>query len=142
MQRRTIYEFVLGREDHPTAETVYEGVQDRIPGVSKMTAYRVLDALVRIGALKKVCSPGSAARFDANTDRHHHLVCLHCDKLIDYENRTLDNLPLPKLRSMGFKVEDYSVQFRGICADCRKKAGKSSGRKRGSKIVRKRGKKR
>lgn len=137
VQRRAIYMFVCGRMDHPTADQVYEGVQDTIRGVSRMTVYRVLDVLVRIGALKKVCSPGSAARFDANTKRHHHLVCTCCDKLVDYEDEKLNDLPLPSVRAAGFKVDDYSIQFRGICADCRKKSGTSSGQRRGLKIMRK-----
>ena len=141
VQRRAIYEFVCHRQDHPTAEKVHKGVQDQIPGVSRMTVYRVLDVLVRIGALRKVCSPGSAARFDAKTKRHHHLVCVKCEKLIDYEDSTLDDLPLPKLRSTGFAADDYSIQFRGICADCRKASGESGDRKRGSKIARTRRKK-
>ena len=138
VQRRAIYEFVCDRKDHPTADRVYEGVQDRIRGVSRMTVYRALDALVRIGLLKKACSPGPTIRFDPNTNRHHHLVCMHCDKLIDYEDQTLDDLPLPKLRSLGFGADDYSIQFRGICADCRKECGQSGGQKRGSTIDRKR----
>jgi Fur family peroxide stress response transcriptional regulator len=141
IQRRVIYEFVCDRKDHPTAEQVYDGVRDRIRGVSRMTVYRVLDALVRIDALKKVCSPGSTTRFDPNTARHHHLVCLHCGKLVDYEDPSLNDLPIPDARSRGFHVDDYSIQFRGICTDCKKLSGESSHRKKGSTIHRKRPKK-
>ncbi len=142
VQRRAIYGFVCDRTDHPTADEVYKGVQESIRGLSRMTVYRVLDALVRIGALRKVCSPGSTTRFDANTNRHHHLVCIHCDKLIDYEDAALNDLPLPDVRSRGFRVDGYSIQFRGICADCWKKSDRSSGRKRGSATKRKRKNKR
>jgi len=139
VQRRVIYRFLSERNDHPTAEHVYEGVRDRIPGVSRTTVYRVLNTLVGIGAVKKVCSPGVAVRFDAETRRHHHLVCTACDRLIDYEDEALNNLPLPDVRSKGFRVDDYSIQFRGICAECRRKSGQPAGKKRGSRIKRKRG---
>lgn len=138
VQRRTIYEFLSGRADHPTADQVYEGVKDRIPGVSRMTVYRVLDALARIGAIKRVCSPGASSRFDANIQRHHHLVCMHCDKLTDYANESLDRLPLPDVRSAGFDIDDYSIQYRGICSDCRAKLGRASQRRRVSHTKRKR----
>ncbi len=137
VQRRTIYEFVCQRSDHPTADQICQGVRKQLPNVSRMTVYRVLDALIGIGALRKVCSPGSATRFDANIQRHHHLVCTQCDKLIDYEDESLDDLPLPRPRGKGFKVDDYSIQFRGICADCRKASGRPSARRRRSKISRK-----
>jgi Fe2+ or Zn2+ uptake regulation protein len=74
-------------------------------------------------------------------DRHHHIVCVRCDKLVDYEDATLNDLPMPDARSRGFEVNDYSIQFRGICADCRKKSGRPIRRKRGSRIDRKRGRK-
>jgi Fur family transcriptional regulator, peroxide stress response regulator len=141
IQRRAIYEFVSQRKDHPTADQVCEGVQDRIPDVSRMTVYRVLGTLIKIGALRKVCSPGSTARFDASMDRHHHIVCVRCDKLVDHEDATLNDLPLPDARSRGFEVNDYSILFRAICADCRKKSARPGGRKRGLKIDRKHGRK-
>ena len=122
IQRRTVLEAVLGRDDHPTAEQLYGEVQGRLPGISRTTVYRVLDMLVHIGIISKACHPGATARFDRNTNQHHHLVCLHCDKVIDLEDKRLDALKLPETRHLGFEITDFRVQLRGICADCRKKA--------------------
>lgn len=137
VQRRAVYRFVRGRKDHPTADQVYKGVRKHLPDVSRMTVYRVLDALVRIGALRKVCSPNSSARYDANTGRHHHLVCTVCEKLVDYEDEGLNDLPLPRGRAQGFQISDYSIQFRGMCADCRKQSSTSNGATRKTKTMRK-----
>ena len=123
VQRRAIFEMVLQREDHPTADQVFEDVQGRIPQVSRTTVYRVLDTLVQLGVLTKICHPGAGARFDPKTHRHHHLVCLDCDKVIDLEDESLDALPLPPVRRRGFEVTDFSVHIRGRCAECRRKAG-------------------
>jgi Fur family ferric uptake transcriptional regulator len=57
--------------------------------------------------------------------RHHHLVCLECDSIVDLDSPLLDQLPLPDVSS-GFKIEDYSIQFRGVCRAC---ARKSSGKR-------------
>ncbi|MBN1345582.1 MAG: transcriptional repressor [Phycisphaerae bacterium] len=138
VQRRAVYEFIRGRQDHPTVDQVYDGVRDRIRGVSRMTVYRALNTLVDVGAVKKVSSPGPTIRYDANTKLHHHLVCMYCDKLIDYEDPALNNLPMPNTRGRGFRVSDYSIQFRGICADCRRKGEPTIDRIRGSTIDRKR----
>lgn len=119
-QRRVIFEAIVGRTDHPTADEVYDTVRSRLPGVSRMTVYRVLQLLVDLGLVTKVCHPDAVVRFDPNTDRHHHLICLHCNKLIDLENPDLDELDLPKTRHLGFKVADYAIQFRGICWSCRR----------------------
>ena len=122
VQRRAILEAVLDRADHPTADRVFDEVSRRIPGVSRTTVYRVLEMLVEVGVITKACSPGAATRFDPMTHRHHHLVCLHCDKLIDLEDAELDRrIKLPSSKSHSFEIRDFSVHFRGICAECQRK---------------------
>ena len=118
IQRRLILETLASRDDHPTADDVWEAVQTRMPDVSRTTAYRTLDTLVRLGLAVKICHPGSSVRYDAKTRRHHHLVCLHCERILDVDVPALDDLALPV--GMGFHVSDYSVHFRGVCATCRR----------------------
>jgi Fur family peroxide stress response transcriptional regulator len=120
VQRSVILEALAERHDHPTAEQILEDVRGRLPGLSRTTVYRVLDALTRIGLAAKTCSPGNAVRFDPCTERHHHLVCLQCERVLDLHDPALDELPLPNARKLGFQLEDYSVHFRGICAECRR----------------------
>ena len=74
VQRRVILESLAGREDHPTADQVFEAVE-RLPGLSRTTVYRVLETLVELGVIHKANHLGSAARYDPNTERHHHLTC-------------------------------------------------------------------
>ncbi|HEY2388833.1 MAG TPA: transcriptional repressor [Candidatus Binatia bacterium] len=121
IQRRVVLETLAARDDHPTADDVWEAVRLRMPDVSRTTAYRALDTLVRLGLAVKICHPGSSARYDAKTRRHHHLVCVHCERVLDIDVPALDKLALPNDKS--FEVTDYSVQFRGVCAACRRARG-------------------
>ncbi|MBD3337249.1 MAG: transcriptional repressor [Candidatus Eisenbacteria bacterium] len=119
VQRRRTYEVLLARADHPTADQVYEDARAVLPGVSRMTVYRVLELLGSLGLVRKVCHPGSAVRFDPNLRRHHHLICHRCNRLIDFEEASLDELDAPPAaRRAGFKVDDHVVQFRGTCSEC------------------------
>ena len=120
VQRRTILEAVLESDAHPTADAVYQVVRERIPAVSRTTVYRVLDTLVELGVIRQVQQTGSAARFDGNTRRHHHLICARCGRMADLESPELDQVTLPKGNPKGFRVHDYTVQLVGICAECRK----------------------
>jgi len=120
MQRRVILEAVLQRDDHPTADQIYEAVQEHIPQLSRTTIYRVLDAFVDLGIIRRLHQTG-AARFDGKINRHHHVVCVHCGKIVDLEDRNLDQLSPPKGKLQGFKIDDYSVQFSGTCPDCQKR---------------------
>ena len=120
-QRRVILEAVLQRDDHPTADQVYEAVQDRIPQLSRTTVYRTLDKLLELGVIRRVHLTGSTGRFDGKIRRHHHLVCTQCNKIMDIDDENLDQVPVPKRKLQGFEVDDFSVQFTGTCPDCQKK---------------------
>ena len=118
VQRRAILEAVLESDDHPTADRVFEVVEERIPGVSRTTVYRVLDTLVELGMIRRVQNTGSAIRFDGKTHRHHHLICCQCGRMADLETPELNELPLPKGKPQGFQIDDYTVQFIGTCPEC------------------------
>jgi len=129
VHRRVILQAVLEREDHPTADQVYEAVKGRLPGVSRTTVYRVLDTLVRLGVVAKVCHPGPAARFDPKIDQHHHLVCLRCARIVDVEDERLNAIVLPLLDTVGFEISEFHIHLRGVCPACRRnrtKAGRQT----------------
>ena len=139
VQRRVILEALAARTDHPTADDILEDVRRRLPEVSRTTVYRVLDTLVRLGLAVRICHPGASARFDPRTERHHHLVCVQCEKVVDLHVPALSALPLPNTRSVSFAISDYSIHFRGLCGDCRGRRGerKRQGGRRSLARVRK-----
>lgn len=130
VQRQSILKVVLERDDHPSADQVYDCVKDRLPGLSRTTVYRVLDTLVELGVIRRLHHPGSGARFDGKVHRHHHLVCRKCGCVLDVESSTLEGLEVPSAERQGFAVEDYTVHFIGLCRDCR---GSGSTRERKDK---------
>jgi Fur family peroxide stress response transcriptional regulator len=115
-----ILESLADRSDHPTADEVYDDVRQSLPDVSRTTVYRVLEFLVDLGIVTKIGHPGAAVRYDPNTQLHHHLICLACNKLIDVEDPDLNTIAPPNTRRFGFKVTDYSIHFRGICRACQR----------------------
>jgi Fur family peroxide stress response transcriptional regulator len=129
-QRRAVFEAILDRVDHPTAEQVYTAVRRELPQISRMTVHRILGTFVSLGLVARTCHPGSAARFDPKLDQHHHLVCMDCGRIIDVDDPRLNRLPLPDLKPHGFQIHDYNVHFRGRCAQCRRD---SRGGRRGRK---------
>jgi Fur family peroxide stress response transcriptional regulator len=124
VQRRVILESVLELDNHPSADRIFDAVQDRLPGIARTTVYRSLEHLARIGVITKACHPGRVARFDPRLDLHHHLVCLHCNEFIDFEDEMLNVLPIPDTTASGFEVNDYRVQLRGTCKKCQEQRKK------------------
>jgi Fur family transcriptional regulator, peroxide stress response regulator len=123
VQRRRIFEALTGRTDHPTPDQVYAAVKGTLPGVSRTTVYRVLDALVRAGVLAKASSPGVASRVDPRTSPHHHLVCQRCNRLFDVDEEAVEQrIRPPDVRRQGFAILGYSIYFTGLCAACQEEA--------------------
>jgi Fur family peroxide stress response transcriptional regulator len=121
IQRRAVLEELSRRRDHPTAEGVYEAVSKRIPGLSRATVYRSLETLVELGLAARIAHPGSAARYDPKTWRHHHLVCERCGLVLDIESPELEKPRLRAPAGSGFAIRDWSIQFTGLCADCQRR---------------------
>ena len=121
VQRRIILETLAARTDHPTADHVYDAVRGVIRGVSRTTVYRVLETFVRLGIVTKVSNPQAKARFDADTERHHHLICTGCDAVMDCHDERLSGVELPGEVQSGFEIRDFSLAITGLCGSCRKK---------------------
>jgi len=120
IQRRAILEALASRKDHPTADQVYEDISNKLKGVSRTTVYRVLETFVSLGIAKKISNPESKARFDADTDRHHHLTCVSCGAVLDLHDPKLNDLQPPPGIESEFEIIDYSITFIGRCANCRR----------------------
>ena len=135
-QRRAVLESLVARKDHPTADQLFAEVRVRLPDISRTTVYRVLETLVRVGAVQKVSHLGSSVRYDAFNEPHHHLVCMRCERLLDVVDPALDGLRPPAQLPPGFEILDYSVHFRGVCSNCRQPAPASGRRRATAKAMR------
>lgn len=118
LQRRAIAEVVLDALDHPTADDIHDRLGDGFKSISRATVFRTLETFANYGLIQRVAHPGSAARFDGRVDRHHHLICENCSKMVDLNDSSLDDLPIKIKSRQGFRISDFSVQLRGICSDC------------------------
>lgn len=119
VQRRVVLDALAERTDHPSADQLYDAVRGRLRGISRTTVYRVLETLVGIGVVQKISNPESKARYDANTVRHHHIHCIHCQRIDDVHDPALDLAQLPNDTGTDFTILDYSINFSGLCPDCR-----------------------
>jgi len=54
-------------------------------------------------------------------ERHHHLVCDRCARLVDIEDAGVPPLALPSTRGSGFEIRGYTVRFTGLCPRCHRK---------------------
>lgn len=117
-QRLEIFREVASAENHPDAETIFEGVRERLPTVSLDTVYRTLWVLEDLGMITTLGPRRERTRFDANLHSHHHFVCENCGSVRDFEHEEFDGLVAPRgLAELG-TVSRICVEVRGLCREC------------------------
>ena len=126
-QRLAIYRALAGDPGHPTADVVYGRVRAAMPALAPGTVYRILEALVRDGLLRRVSTTGGAGRFDANLAPHQHVICRVCGRMTDVVMPGLEVGPLAGRAAPGFVVEEVDVRIVGRCRGCRPTAEGPSG---------------
>lgn len=117
-QRQHVYDVILHKRDHPTAEEVFMRAKKTMPEISHATVYNTLDALVKCGLVRQVQLERGATRFCPNMEEHCHYYCDSCGEVFDVPlQKDSTAMPGPK----GFKVDHYDIAVHGICAECARK---------------------
>ncbi|MFW6049965.1 MAG: Fur family transcriptional regulator [Myxococcota bacterium] len=115
-QRLAVFRALWGDETHPTAQEIYERLQEEFPSMSFATVYNTLDALAGIGRVRPLAL-GGATRFDPNVEPHHHAVCDRCGAVRDVPASPHQARRTPAEVS-GFRVRRVERLYRGLCPDC------------------------
>ncbi|MDO5381290.1 MAG: transcriptional repressor [Eubacteriales bacterium] len=128
-QRDAILNHLQSRQDHPTAEAIYNSVRQEYPNISLGTVYRNLSMLVDIGSVIKVPCDDGSVHFDGRVSPHYHFQCLNCKKIIDLEISEETRMYEKKIVDMAEKefageIEGKATFFYGKCSACLKAAPK------------------
>jgi Fur family peroxide stress response transcriptional regulator len=119
-QRVAVMRVLVNSGDHPRAETVFAKVRREYPNISLATVHRTLETLCAIGEARKVTPLHDSARYDGNTEPHHHVVCVGCRKICDLDAPEFNHL-LRGRRNLGdFQLLGCSVEVHALCKECRK----------------------
>lgn len=116
-QRIAVYRELLAAEDHPSPEELFRRVRVSMPSLSLATIYKALDALEQLGLVRELTRASESKRYDANLDRHHHVVCMHCRKVSDLYDKHLDAITPGNLQG-GFVPTNVHVEIYGLCGEC------------------------
>lgn len=117
-QRLEIFRVIAASGAHPTAEEIHAKIIEKMPHVSLDTVYRTLSTLHENGIISRVEVLDDSARFDANLQRHHHLVCIKCKKVEDIYWPDFDDLDNPEEAEGWGKILQSHAELRGICREC------------------------
>ncbi len=117
-QRLEIFRELARDRSHPSVESVYRRVKERLPTVSLDTVYRTLSTFEHLGLISRVQSLETVARYDPNPAPHHHLVCVRCRAIQDFSWPEFDRMEPPIPPHAWGRVHGRRVEIWGLCPRC------------------------
>ncbi len=133
VSRQAILDVLNTTVKHLSAEDIYHEVHKIHPSSGMSTVYRTLELLSRLKLVFKFDFGDGRARYELNKRlenkeyHHHHLVCINCQRVIDYTDFIEDEVELLKKTEKGlskkynFKIMRHILQFYGLCNRCEEK---------------------
>jgi Fur family peroxide stress response transcriptional regulator len=118
-QREAVLQVIRSREDHPTANEIFQAARLRLPAISYATVYNSLRFLKEAGLVHEINFGDGASRYDRETDRHDHAICNDCGKLVDFDLPQAAELIQAAARKSKFKPASVHLTLRGQCPECR-----------------------
>lgn len=112
-QRLCVYDVILEKRDHPTADDIFLRVRKKLPKISFATVYNCLETFVECGLVKKINLDRTSSRYCPNLAPHAHFKCTESGAITDLPicEETLSSLKsiLPK----GFSLAGFDLSFHG-----------------------------
>ncbi len=122
-QRRVVTEMFFSSQGHLTIEDLLEQVRAEEPKIGYATVYRTLKLLKECGLAYERHFGDGLSRYEvAWADEHHdHLICIECEKIIEFEEDNIENLQDQVANKYGFKLVQHKLELYGICPECQAK---------------------
>ncbi len=134
-QRDAIIRAAFRTHEHYSAETLLAMAKKIDPSVSRATVYRTLPLLVECGVLKELDLGRDQKFYDPNFvehPHHNHLICVDCDKIVEFEDKHIELLEDCITRRLGFSPASKSLRIEAKCDELKRHgACKNMGKQKG-----------
>jgi len=119
-QRALILEII--RHGHLDADEVYRQAREKQPRFSLSTVYRTLRVLKEQGLVDELHLGEAHHHYEVKPSaEHHHLVCLGCGKIVEFECKLSQKMRQDLARKQGFEVMGVEINMTGYCSKCRQR---------------------
>jgi Fur family peroxide stress response transcriptional regulator len=99
-------------------EDIFNAIKKKYPSMSPATVYSTLQLLKEMGEVQELHIRGDKACYDPIPERHHHLLCRVCGRLMNVDV----NCPIIQNEKIGgHRIEEVQAYLYGVCNDCLKK---------------------
>jgi Fur family ferric uptake transcriptional regulator len=121
-QRDLIIKSVFSKDEHFTAEELFDRVRKSSNDISRATVYRSLALLVEADLLREIDLGDNQTTYDPNfldKPSHNHLVCIDCGRVVEFEDAHVDLLNDCVTRRLGFRPMRQTLKIEASCEQLR-----------------------
>ncbi len=112
--RRVILDVLAHATDHPSVEEVYERSKKKDSSISMATVYRTLGLLDELGLVfRHEFSDEQHARYEVNTEHHHHLIDIDSGKVIEFQNEKIEKMKQKIAEELGYELVECRLELYG-----------------------------
>jgi Fur family ferric uptake transcriptional regulator len=120
-QRQSILDIIRHGQGHLDADEVYRRARKKQPRLSLSTVYRTLQTLKELGLVEEVHLDEAHHHYEIKaSNEHHHLICLGCGKVVEFECPTSIQMKEEVGKEKGFEIVNTEVRMTGYCPECRR----------------------
>ena len=127
VQKKLIIDALKRLNCHASAGMILKELQQSNPEIGRATVFRVLSSMADDGELQRLKFTDDDDRFDVTLYPHSHIICRRCGRVDDVWFDQNPDLRNHVTDSAGFKVEEITIEFKGLCASCRELPEEVSG---------------
>lgn len=119
-ERRAILQEFYRIHEHIEADELLFHLRRSGVRVSRATIYRTLDLLVQAGLARRIRLGKDHSYYEhiLGREAHEHMVCLGCDRIIEWVDPELIRLVFRNCEEQEFSPARHSLQVFGYCRDC------------------------
>jgi len=120
-QRALIMDIIRRGQGHLDADEIFRRAREKEPRLSLSTVYRTLQMMKELDLIDELHFTESHHHYEAKPAReHHHLVCLGCGRVIEFDYPLSNYLKKEVPEAKGFEIEETEISVAGYCARCRR----------------------
>lgn len=116
-QREHVFDVLLDKRDHPSADEVFTRAKADMPGISLATVYNCLETLVQCGLVRQVNHERESSRYCPNLSEHAHFHDKTTGRVMDIDLPPSVMDELRRILPPGFAAENIEISFHGSSAE-------------------------
>lgn len=122
-QRQKILEILRDTPEghHLSAEEIYQKLSEKGENIGVSTIYRALHLMVDLGLLRELGLAEGKKYYELSTPfihQHHHLVCVQCGVVQEFEEELITQVGISEAESRGFSLINCQFTVFALCPNC------------------------